>query len=207
ALARLVAARFVPVLRASDPMRALAAAHALIAGGCVTVEIAFTTPEAAEVIRALAATGLLVGAGTVLDVAQAEAAHAAGARYLVSPVTDPELLDWAAAHDVLFIPGALTPGEVVVAMRSGARVVKVFPVDSVGGPRYLARLREPLPDARFFPTGGITLDEAPAYLAAGAIAVGVGGALIEPAAIVSGDLARLTERARAWCDRLSPTIP
>lgn len=207
ALARLAAARFVPVLRTAAADTALAAARALLAGGCATVEVAFTTPDAAAVLRALAAEGHFVGAGTVLERAQAVAAVEAGARYLVSPVTDQALLAWAAAHDVLCVPGALTPGEVVAAMRAGAPVIKLFPVDSVGGPRYLTRLREPLPGARFLPTGGITLELAPDYLAAGAIAVGVGGALVEPAAIAAGDYAQLTARARAWCERLTPTTP
>lgn len=200
AVTSLSAARFVPVLRAPDASRALGAARALAAGGCQVLEVAFTTPDAARVIETLVADGHFVGAGTVLDVTTAREALAAGASFLVSPHLDREVAALAARHDILYMPGALTPTEVVAAHQAGAPVVKVFPVGSLGGPRYLQLLRDPLPFLRFFPTGGVVLDDLAGYLAAGAVAVGVGSALAPAAAIAMRQFAQLEALARQWRD-------
>ncbi|MNS84516.1 KHG/KDPG aldolase [compost metagenome] len=202
ALDRLAEARFVPVVRASSDAKALKAARAFLAGGCRALEIALTVPGAAEVIRTLAAEGHYVGAGTVLDAESAREVIAAGARYLVGPTTEPEVIDVAREAAVLVVPGALTPNEVLAAHRAGAQVIKVFPVSSLGGPRYLRLLNDPFPHLRFFASGGVSLDDAKDYLAAGAVALGIGGALVNPARVEAEDTAWLEAEARRWCEAL-----
>lgn len=197
-LAAIGQAAFVPVVRASSGARALAACRALAAGGCEVLEITLTTPDALAAIAELTAAGLVVGAGTVLAADQGAAALAAGAAFLVSPHLDLGLLALGASTDRLVIPGALTPSEVLAAHRAGATLIKVFPVAALGGPRYLKLLRDPLPFLHLFPTGGVTLAESPAYLANGAIAVGVGSELAHPEAIERGDVASLAATARLF---------
>ena len=203
ALGALAGARFVPVIRAPDADRAVSAALALARGGCRIVEITFTTPGAADAIARLHAAGVAVGAGTVLDVGTAAHALDAGAAFLVSPHLALDVLAFARERGALAIPGALTPTEVLAAVRAGAEVVKIFPAASMGGPRYLRLLGDPLPGIRFFPTGGVTLADAPAYLAAGAIAVGAASDLAPPAAIAEGDEAALEAGARRWAAALA----
>jgi 2-dehydro-3-deoxyphosphogluconate aldolase/(4S)-4-hydroxy-2-oxoglutarate aldolase len=162
---------------------------ALATGGIHSIEV---TVEAAGGIAAIATVAggeTTVGAGTVVSVHQAAQAVDAGAEFLVSPHLDPELLEWAVAHDIPMIPGALTPTEIVAARRHGPPAVKVFPAH-VGGPQYLRSMLAPYPDLQLIPTGGVNGDNAAEYLAAGAAAVGVGGWLTGPA-----DLDLVTERA------------
>lgn len=142
-----------------------------------------------DAIAAIAGGETTVGAGTVVSVGQAGQAVDAGAEFLVSPHLDPELLEWAVAHDIPLIPGALTPTEIVAARRHDPPAVKVFPAH-VGGPQYLRSLLAPYPDLQLIPTGGVNGDNAAEYLAAGAAAVGVGGWLTGLA-----DLDVVTERA------------
>lgn len=132
-----------------------------------------------------------VGAGTVLDVSSASAGIGAGASFLVSPHTDPNLIEWASEHGVPFIPGAFTPTEVLNAWRAGAALVKLFPAGSVGAD-FIRDLRGPLREIPLLPTGGITLDNAAQFLRAGAWGLGIGSALIDP----RGDYAEIERRAR-----------
>lgn len=174
--AELRAARVVGVLRARSVEDALERSARAVAAGLRCVEVTFTTPGAAAAIRKLAARhpSVLVGAGTVLSERQASAAAAAGARFLVSPHLDARLLERAADLGVPFVPGALTPSEVQRARDLGAPIVKIFPAARVGGPRYLRDLLGPFSDLEIMATGGVTLDDASDYLAAGALAVGLG---------------------------------
>lgn len=183
--ALLAKAGVIPVVRAARPELALRAVAALAAGGVEAVEIACTVPEADQVIKQTARLfpDLLVGAGTVLTVAQAEAAVRAGARFLVSPGLSEAVMGAlnACRHsfpEALFVPGALTPSEVLHLWERGCRIIKIFPVSCLGGPAYLRALRGPFPQALFFPTGGIGLREIPAYLEAGAFALGLGSELV-----------------------------
>lgn len=194
ALAALAAARFVPVLRAASADRAIAAGRALARGGCTVIELTLTTPDVDVAIAALVMEGLTVGAGTVMTEADAALAIVAGASFLVSPHLAQEVAAVARHHGRLYIPGALTPTEVIAASAAGAPVIKIFPVGAMGGPAYLKMLRDPLPHMRFFPTGGVTRADLPAYLAAGAVAVGVGTA-IAPAGATEDVL---EANARAW---------
>jgi 2-dehydro-3-deoxyphosphogluconate aldolase/(4S)-4-hydroxy-2-oxoglutarate aldolase len=171
---------------------------ALVEGGIRAAEVTMTTKGALEALaECSAALGdcVLLGAGTVLDAATARMAVSAGARFVVSPTLCPDVIRTCRRYDVVSIPGAYTPTEIAAAWEAGADLVKVFP-GGLLGPAYLRELFGPLPHLRLMPTGGVTLDNAAEFLAAGAAAVGVGGALIERGAVARGDYAAITERAR-----------
>ena len=196
-LAWLKRGRIVPVVRASSPDHALRMIEALLAGGIDILEITMTVPNAVELIREVAegfGGRALVGAGTVLDPETAEACIAAGAQFVVSPAFDAETVAVCNHHGIVTAPGALTPSEIVRAFRAGGDVIKVFPCDALGGAPYLRSLRAPLPHIPLMPTGGVTLETLSGFLAAGAVAVGVGTSLADPK--ISFD--ELTDRARAF---------
>lgn len=193
------ALRLVAVIRAARPTDALFAARAMAAAGVRGVEITFTVPDAAASIRdAIAALppDVVVGAGTVLTEAQAFDALHAGARFLVSPICDHVLVGIGHAHGALVAIGGLTPTEIVAAARAGADYVKVFPGESLGGPTYITHLRGPLPDIPLMVTGGVTRENAAAYLAAGAQSVGLGSDLMPRAMIRDQDFDGLVAHAR-----------
>lgn len=189
----------VAVVRSDSPQSAVAVSEALIEGGVRCIEIAFTTPGAAAAIAELARThggGILLGAGTVTEMRQAEAAADAGATFLVSPGCEPRLV--AAMLDVglLVMPGVLTPSDVMIARGLGAEALKLFPA-SVGGPAYLKALLAPFPTTQFLPTGGVTPENAAEWFAAGAIAVGAGGSLA-PGTLEAGNRADVVDAARRF---------
>jgi 2-dehydro-3-deoxyphosphogluconate aldolase/(4S)-4-hydroxy-2-oxoglutarate aldolase len=191
----------IAILRADAPDALLPAAEALLAGGVDVVEFALTTPGALEQIRAgrlRFGAGLLVGAGTVLGPAAAEAALAAGAQFLVAPCVQGPVLDSCRQRGALLIPGAFTPTEIVAALESGAELIKLFPA-SLGGAGYLRELRGPLPHVQLVPTGGVTMDNARAFLSAGAVALGVGSSLADRKLLAEGAWPVLTQRAREFC--------
>lgn len=160
------------ILRTGDRDVVRPALEAAIAGGFRIVEVTMTTPDCLEHISALAERhGLLVGAGTVLSVTDAKEAMAAGARFLVSPVTDPQVITFCRQHDLVSIPGTHTPTEMMTAHRAGADVVKLFPAPA-NGPAFLRAVRGPLPFLRVFPTGGVTEENVTEWLDAGAFGVG-----------------------------------
>ncbi len=195
--AELAARGVVAVLRAGSAERAVAAARALAAGGVTAVEVTFTVPDAPGAIAELAADeSLLVGAGTVLTADQADAAVRAGARFLVSPGLDDQVLDAAERLGVPALPGVFTPTEVARAARR-CSLMKLFPA-SLGGPTLLAALRGPFPDLAFVPTGGVSASTVGEWLAAGAIAVGASGDLCPPDAIEARDTGLLQERAERY---------
>jgi len=173
--------RVIAIVRRLHPDRLARIADGLLAGGVRALEITLDSDGALDAIASLAerfaAGGLVVGAGTVLDPDAARAAVAAGARFVVSPHTDSRIVEAARDLGVPAFPGALTPTEVVAAWRAGASAVKVFPVSAVG-PAFIRELRGPLGAVPLIPTGGVTLDSAPALIAAGAVAVGVGSWLV-----------------------------
>jgi 2-dehydro-3-deoxyphosphogluconate aldolase/(4S)-4-hydroxy-2-oxoglutarate aldolase len=169
---------------------------ALVSGGVRVMELTLNEPEAdalrsiEALARAADGLGALVGAGTVLSVVAAGRAIDAGARFIVSPHTDVELIAWCAARDVPCFPGALSATEILAAWNAGASAVKLFPA-SVVGTGYLKQIAGPLPDIPMVPTGGVTAETAGEWIAAGAVAVGMGGWLIGDG-VVTG----ITERAR-----------
>jgi 2-dehydro-3-deoxyphosphogluconate aldolase/(4S)-4-hydroxy-2-oxoglutarate aldolase len=168
----------VAVIRAASADAALAISRALVRGGVTGIEITFSTPGAAEAIRQARKElpSALVGAGTVLNAVDLAAACDAGARFLVSPHLDEKLVAAATERTIPFLPGALTPTEVVRAFAAGAACVKLFPGSAVG-PSYLKALRGPLPHIPLMPTGGVDAKNLGEWLRAGAVAVGMGGNL------------------------------
>lgn len=178
--ARIAERRVVAILRCDEPARVGAE---VIEGGLDVVEVPLGVPGALDAVRALVARfpSALVGAGTVMTAADARAALDAGARFLLSPVLRPEVVEAAHAGGAAAVPGAFTPTEVDACMRAGADLVKLFPADRLT-PADLRVLLAALPDAPLVPTGGISAANAASWLAAGAVAVGIGGALTrEPA--------------------------
>ncbi|MDN3562808.1 bifunctional 4-hydroxy-2-oxoglutarate aldolase/2-dehydro-3-deoxy-phosphogluconate aldolase [Paeniroseomonas aquatica] len=190
-------ARVVPVIRTSTAALAATACAWLREAGMTVLEITLTTPDAVALIREFAAEpGLLVGAGTVPDEAAAEACLAAGARFLVTPWVDPGVIALARAAGACAMPGAMTPTEIRAALAAGADVVKIFPASSAGGPAHVKAVRAVFPDVAFCPTGGVDAANAPAYLAAGAAFVGIGGRLVDEARIAAGDKSAILRAAR-----------
>jgi 2-dehydro-3-deoxyphosphogluconate aldolase / (4S)-4-hydroxy-2-oxoglutarate aldolase len=173
----------IAIARGVDAAKVSAIGLALLRGGVSAFELTLNEPEeeALEAIREVATrfagSDLLLGAGTVLSVASAQRAIDAGARFIVSPHTDPELVAWATKHGIPIFPGAFTTTEILTAWRAGATAVKLFPA-SVAGPTGLREIRGPLPNIPLIPTGGVSAETAGGFIQAGAVAVGVGGWLI-----------------------------
>ena len=187
----------VAVVRGKSDEQILKAIEAAMAGGVSVIEVTFTIPNALDVIRKLAGRigdDVILGAGTVLTPEMALDAIDAGARFIVSPSTNIATIEAAKSAGVPVCPGALTPSEVVTAWQAGADIVKIFPAN-VMGPKYLKDLHGPLPNVPFMPTGGVNLDTARAYLENGAVALGVGGDLINARLMEEGNFAEITERA------------
>lgn len=199
-VAALEASGVVAVIRLADPSALRAVVDALDAGGVRAVEVTMTVPGAIERIAELARSipaRLVLGAGTVLDAATARAAVLAGARYVVSPVFREEVLLACREHDVAVLPGCFSPTEVLAAWEAGADVVKVFPATALG-PAYFRDLRGPLPRVKLMPTGGVSLENAGEWIRAGAVAIGVGTALVDGRAVAEGRFDEIAERARQF---------
>lgn len=192
--------RVVAILRRTDAARAIETTRAILAGGIKAIEVTCDSPGVLEMIRAISAEfgdRMLVGAGTVLDVETAEAALAAGATYIVSPHTDAGLVGAMAERGVPCVPGAFTATEALTAWRAGAALVKFFPAAPVGA-GYLRDLLGPLRQIPFLPTGGITLDNAGSFIAAGAWGLGIGSALVDARTVAEGRYEELTRRAAGF---------
>jgi 2-dehydro-3-deoxyphosphogluconate aldolase / (4S)-4-hydroxy-2-oxoglutarate aldolase len=188
----------VAVLRLPDAAQTVRAAEWLLAGGVTVLEVTLTTRGAVDAIGELRhrfGDDALVGAGSVLDADAARRAVDAGARFVVSPVCLPEVVEAAASLGVAVMPGAFTPTEALRAHQMGADVVKVFPSE-VLGPAFIKGVLAPMPFLKLMPTGGVTPDNVGDWLRAGAIAVGLGSALADPKLVAAGDAAAVTERAR-----------
>jgi 2-dehydro-3-deoxyphosphogluconate aldolase/(4S)-4-hydroxy-2-oxoglutarate aldolase len=188
----------VPVIRAPSPELATQAAEAILAGGISVFEITMTVPDAPQVIRVLKSRlgdRALVGAGTVLDANGARACIEAGAAFIVSPGFDAPTLSLAHEAGIAAMPGALTPTEVITAWKAGADIVKIFPASAMGGASYLRALKGPLPQIKLMPTGGVNLSTARDFIAAGAVALGVGSELVDMTALTAGRADVLTARA------------
>jgi 2-dehydro-3-deoxyphosphogluconate aldolase/(4S)-4-hydroxy-2-oxoglutarate aldolase len=205
---RILQIGIVPVVRASSPGEARTAAECVCKGGIPIVEITMTVPGAIEVIRELAkhaASELLVGAGTVLKAETAQRCIDAGAQFLVSPGFKGETVALAVREGKLIMAGALTPTEVLTAWEAGADFVKVFPCGQVGGAKYIKALKGPLPGIPLVPTGGVNLATAAEFLEAGAAALGIGGELVHPVALQSGNKEAIVENARKFVAIVSET--
>lgn len=190
--------RALCVVRAPSVPDPVGIAGALAAAGIRLVEFTFTIPDVLSLIEASSdVLGAVVGAGTVLTVAQAKDAIAAGARFLLTPDLRPEVAAVARAAGVPMIMGALTPSEVGRAVDLGAAAVKIFPA-RIGGPGYIKDLRGPFPGVRLIPTGGVSAENGRAFLEAGALALGAGTDVVRPDLVVAGDNDAIGERARAF---------
>ena len=197
-LDHLFADRAVCVVRAPRLPDARALCRALAEGGIRTVELTFTTPDVLRHLREAAdavAPEVTLGVGTVLTADDARAAIDAGARFLVTPGLRPGVAEVANAAGVPFLMGAMTPTEVLAAHEAGSAAVKVFPAGRLG-PQYLTDLHGPFPQVRLVPSGGVSADNAAAYLAAGAAAVTAGTGVVPPDTVAAADWAEITRRAR-----------
>ena len=197
-------AGLLAVLRAPSARGAVEAAEALIAGGIRGIEVTYSTPDVPGVLASLHeryGEEIVLGAGTLLAPEQAATAVEAGARFLVSPGLDDEVVAAMLASGVPVMAGALTPTEVMRAVGLGVDAVKIFP-GSLVGPTYLSALRGPFPGVPLVPTGGVSLENLGAWFAHGAFAVGVGGELASKAAIAEGGLDEIRRRAAQFVDAL-----
>jgi 2-dehydro-3-deoxyphosphogluconate aldolase/(4S)-4-hydroxy-2-oxoglutarate aldolase len=191
----------VAVLRARDASLYAPVVETLVENGVLSIELTLTTPRALEVLPALLdrlAGSAEIGVGTVLNARQAAASIEAGASFLVTPTTLPDVIHAGLAAGIQTFPGGLTPSELSAGWEAGATAVKLFPA-SVVGPDYLAQLRGPFPQIPVLPSGGIGIDDVEAWIAAGAVGVSMGGPLIGDA-LSGGDLTALAERARRTVD-------
>lgn len=198
--------RAIAVIRTPDLALGRHLAKAVAAGGLRLIEITWNSDRPAQLISTLRQElpDCVIGAGTLLEPIQVREAIAAGAEFLFSPHTNPTLIRIAVDHQVPMVAGALTPTEIVTAWQAGSSGVKVFPIQTVGGARYLRNLRDPLAGIPLIPTGGVTLENAAEFLAAGAIAVGLSGQLFPQAAIAAGDWEQVSDRTKALMHALEP---
>jgi 2-dehydro-3-deoxyphosphogluconate aldolase/(4S)-4-hydroxy-2-oxoglutarate aldolase len=191
-------AGIVGIIRLKDPSTVPAIVEALMAGGVRALEITMTVPGAIDLIRSIV-PGLpaefMMGAGTVTDAATAARAIEAGARFIVSPVFRKSVIAACRERDVPALPGCFSPTEILDAWEAGADIVKVFPATALG-PAFFRDIHGPLPQVKLMPTGGVTLDNAGDWIRAGAVAVGVGSALLDSAAISAGQFGTLTKNAQ-----------
>lgn len=201
-LARVLQSAIVAVVRAPSGELLADVAQALLAGGIEVMEITFTVPRAEKVLEKVTdrlGDQVLLGAGTVLDSETARVALLAGARFIVSPTVNLDVIRLCQRYDKLIMPGAFSPTEVLTAWEAGADIVKIFPSE-ITGPAYLKALHGPLPQIRLMPTGGVNLQTAAEFLKCGACALGIGGSLVEPKAVAGGDLARIESLARQYVE-------
>lgn len=196
-VAALEEAGIVAVIRMREPDKLRAVVDAIAEGGVRALEITMSVPGAVDLIREIAPTlppAFVFGAGTVLDADTVARVVDAGARFIVSPVFRPAVIEACHAYKVAALPGCFTPTEILEAWEAGADIVKVFPATALG-PSYLRDVRAPLPQVKLMPTGGVTVENAGDWIRAGAVAVGVGASLLDAEAIAAGNFALLRARA------------
>ncbi len=201
-LTRVYEAGIVAVVRAPDPTHLVEVIKALAAGGVTVAEVTLTVPNALDVIReAKKALGdtVLLGAGTVLDTETCRAAILAGAEFIVSPTLNIDVIKLCHRYDKAVMPGCFTPTEILAAWEAGADIIKVFPAECLG-PAFFKAVRGPLPHVRLMPTGGVDLKTAGEFLKAGAVALGIGGQLVDPKMVAARDFAGLTNLAKQYVE-------
>jgi 2-dehydro-3-deoxyphosphogluconate aldolase / (4S)-4-hydroxy-2-oxoglutarate aldolase len=195
----------VAIIRMKDPGRLAGVVDALLEGGVRVLEVTMTVPGAVELIRGLASTlppELVLGAGTVLDVGTAERVIDAGAKFLVTPVLRLPVIDVARRRGVPIMPGCFSPTEILTAWDAGADIVKVFPATALG-PGFLKDVHGPLPQVKLMPTGGVSVENAGDWIRAGAVAVGVGSALLDTQAIAAGQFGKIADNARHMIENVA----
>ncbi|PZO45022.1 MAG: keto-deoxy-phosphogluconate aldolase [Pseudanabaena frigida] len=198
--------RIIAVIRADNAGIAREMALAAAAGGIKLLEIAWNTDRAESLIPKLQQElpDCKIGTGTVLDMDSAERAIACGCSFLFTPHTNPELIAKGTENNIPVVAGALTPTEIVTAWQAGAAAVKVFPIKVIGGVDYLKCLQPILRDIPLIPTGGITIQNADQFLAAGAIAVGISSHLFSPEAIAEDDWTTIISRSQTLIQKVQP---
>src|SRR5947207_3186386 len=193
----------VPVVRTATAEGAIKAIEAIYSGGVRSAEITMTVPGAIRALEKIAdqfGDKIMLGAGTVLDPETARACMLAGAQFFVTPSLNLATIEIAKRYSKVICAGALTPTEVLAAWQAGADVVKVFPANAVGGPKYIKSLKGPFPQIEMIPTGGVNLETAGEFLKAGACAVAVGGELVDAKLMQEGKFDVLEERARKFLE-------
>ncbi len=185
----------VAVLRSESVEQALHVASACMDGGVNFIEVTFSVPDAAAAIAALQDTNAFVGAGTVITAEQAKRALDAGAKYLVAPTFNKNVLACAKDANVPYVPGCMTVNEMQNAYEAGCELVKLFPASEFS-PSFIKSVHAPLPHLNIMPTGGINVENTAAWISKGAFAVGVGGNLTK---VVDGDYAAITQAAQKYC--------
>jgi 2-dehydro-3-deoxyphosphogluconate aldolase / (4S)-4-hydroxy-2-oxoglutarate aldolase len=205
-LSLLKSQRSLAVIRSSHSQAiARQMALAVAAGGMSLIEITWNTRQAGELIARLRSElpNCAIGTGTILEAKELEEALAVGAQFIFTPHVNLELIDKAVAAEIPIIPGALSPTEIVTAWQAGASCVKVFPIQAVGGARYIQSLQAPLGHIPLIPTGGVTIANAPDFIAAGAIAVGLAGDLFPSDLVESGNWTGVSQQARLLLNKLA----
>lgn len=203
-LSQMSEAGVVAVIRAKSKDQLMGIAEALLAGGVPSIEVTMSTPKAIAGIEMLAdrfGDQAILGVGTVLDAATARDAIQAGAQFVVSPITDPAIIETTIRYGKVSIPGAFTPTEIVHAWTIGGDVIKVFPSTALG-PQFFKDILAPLPQLKLTPTGGVDLNNAGDWIKAGAVCVGVGSALVTKAALAGNDWAAITANAHALIETI-----
>jgi 2-dehydro-3-deoxyphosphogluconate aldolase/(4S)-4-hydroxy-2-oxoglutarate aldolase len=189
----------VAVIRMQKADQLRAVIDALLEGGVRALELTMTVPGAIGLIEELAKDlpgEFQLGAGTVLDTETARQVILAGAKYIVAPTLNLDVITLCHRYDVAIMPGCFTPTEILTAWQAGADLIKVFPATALG-PSYFKDVRAPLPQVRLMPTGGVTMENAGEWIKAGAVAIGVGSALVDTKAIAAGNFAQITKNAKS----------
>ena len=193
-IARIAELGLVAIIRTPTRELVLPACEAIIKGGLTVVEVTMTVPDALIALREMSekfGTQALIGAGTILNAEQCHAAIDAGAEFIVTPITKPEIVEAAHQRNKPVMLGAYTPTEAQLAHEAGADFIKIFPADKLG-PSYVKNIRAPLPHLRVVPTGGVDLQTAPEFLKAGCVALGVGSSLVSADILKNENWAELT---------------
>jgi 2-dehydro-3-deoxyphosphogluconate aldolase/(4S)-4-hydroxy-2-oxoglutarate aldolase len=198
---RMVSEGLIPVIRVSSSQEAIDVSDAIKEGGVTLIEITMSVPGAIDTIKELThkyKDEIIMGAGTILDPETARAALLAGAQFIVTPTLNLDVIQLAHRYSAVVVPGAMTPTEILTAWNAGADMVKVFPAAQLGGPEYIKAIRGPLPQILLVPTGGVNLQNAGAFIKAGATALGAGGELVDKKAVKEKKFNIITENTRAF---------
>lgn len=198
-LQHILTEKAIAIVRLDSGEQLVKVAEALKEGGISAIEFTCSTPGALDMVKEASARfgeDVMLGAGTVLDPETARAAILAGAEFIVSPTVNLETIALCKRYGKPVVAGAMTPTEMLTVWEAGADLVKVFPASNIGGPDYIKAVLAPLPQLRLVPTGGVSADNAAEFLKAGAVALAVGGNLVNKQAVASGDWGTITTQAR-----------
>ena len=208
-LETILATQQVAIIRLNDLSTAIQLVRALLEGGIRAVELTLTNPDAPQVVRQLLSAipefesgAATLGMGSIRTLEEADMAIDSGAQFLVAPIFCPRVVERCKARKVAIFPGALTPTEIYTAWQAGADAVKVFPIKSLGA-GYIRDVLAPMPFLKLMPTGGVRLDNIAAYLESGAVALGVGGSLVDTQRIANGDWGAIVYEARQFAQAAS----